>query len=111
MAGKFVLKKNTKDQYYFNLLAGNNQVILSSETYASKENALNGIESVKKNAGKDTNFEKKLSTKGDPFFVLKAPNGQIIGKSEMYSSETAMDKGIASVKSNAPDATVVEEAS
>ncbi len=108
MAGKFDLKKNVKGQYHFNLKAGNNQIILTSETYNSKQGALDGIASVKKNAGKDANFEKKISSKGEPFFVLKAPNGQIIGKSETYSSEAAMENGIASVKTNAPEAAIVE---
>lgn len=46
----------------------------------------------RKNSGADANFERKKSTKGDSFFVLKASNGQTIGKSEMYSSEAAMEK-------------------
>jgi uncharacterized protein YegP (UPF0339 family) len=37
-------------------------------------------------------------------FNLKATNGQVIGTSESYSSEAARDKGIASVKANAPGA-------
>jgi uncharacterized protein YegP (UPF0339 family) len=40
--------------------------------------------------------------------VLKAANNQVIGTSEMYSSEAAMENGISSVKSSAPGA-VVEE--
>lgn len=50
MTGKFVLKKNAHGNYHFNLLATNGQVIATSETYNSKAAALNGIESVKKNA-------------------------------------------------------------
>lgn len=50
MAGKFVLKKGNSGKFHFNLVAGNGQVIATSETYESKASALNGIESVKKNA-------------------------------------------------------------
>jgi hypothetical protein len=50
MSGKFVLKRGAKDGFHFNLLAGNGQVIASSEHYESKASALNGIESVRKNA-------------------------------------------------------------
>ena len=46
MAGKFELKKSKNDKYFFNLLAGNGQIILSSEMYESKASALNGIASV-----------------------------------------------------------------
>jgi uncharacterized protein YegP (UPF0339 family) len=35
--------------------------------------------------------------------VLKAANSQAIGDGEMYCSSAAMEKGVASVKSNAPD--------
>lgn len=106
MSGKFDLKKSTNDQFYFNLKAGNGQVILTSELYKAKASALNGIESVKKNAPLDERYERKVSSKQEPYFVLKAGNGEIIGKSEMYSSNAASENGIESVKTNAPDATV-----
>lgn len=50
MAGKFVLKKGSTGKFHFNLVASNGQVIATSESYESKSAALNGIESVKKNA-------------------------------------------------------------
>ena len=50
MAGKFVLKKGTTGKFHCNLVAGNGQVIATSEAYESRESALKGIESVKTNA-------------------------------------------------------------
>jgi uncharacterized protein YegP (UPF0339 family) len=44
----------------------------------------------------------------EPYFVLKAANGQIIGSSEMYSSASAIENGIASVKANWPGATIAD---
>lgn len=107
--GKFVISKRKNDEYQFNLKAGNGQVILSSEGYASKDGCKNGIESVRKNAPDDGNYDRKESTNGKPYFNLKAGNGQIIGNSEMYESVAARDNGIESVKKNAPDATVEDE--
>ncbi len=101
MAGKFELKKSASGQFMFNLKAANGQVILTSELYREKGSALDGIASVRKHAAAAANFEEKASSKGQPFFVLKAPNGETIGKSEMYASAAAMRKGIASVKANA----------
>jgi len=40
--------------------------------------------------------------------VLKAANSEIIGKSEMYSSAAAMEKGVASVVKNAAEAAIVD---
>jgi uncharacterized protein YegP (UPF0339 family) len=110
MAGKFELNASANGKFYFNLKASNGQIILSSEMYDSRANAENGIASVQKNAADDARYERKKSAKGDPYFVLKAGNGEQIGRSEMYSSETARDNGIESVKTNAPGAAIAEVA-
>ncbi|MFN0254832.1 YegP family protein [Pedobacter ureilyticus] len=106
---KFVISKRTNGEFQFNLKAGNGQVILTSEGYASKANCENGIASVRKNSQDDSKFEKKTASNGKFFFNLKATNGQVIGSSQMYEAEAGRDNGIASVKTNAPEATVVEE--
>ena len=108
MAGKFELKKTESGKYMFNLKAGNGQIILVSQMYESKDSAENGIESVRKNSADDARFERKVAKNGEPFFSLTATNGQNIGKSETYSSESAMENGVESVKTNAPDAEVVD---
>ncbi|OJV52457.1 MAG: hypothetical protein BGO31_07340 [Bacteroidetes bacterium 43-16] len=107
--GKFVIKTAKNGQYYFNLKAGNGQTILSSEMYTTKTACTNGIESVKTNAPKDERYDKKTSSNGKQYFNLIAGNGQVIGTSEQYESSAGMNTGIASVKANAPDASVTEE--
>ena len=108
MAGKFELKKTESGKFMFNLKAGNGQIILVSQMYESKDSAENGIESVRKNSADDARFERKVAKNGEPFFSLTATNGQNIGKSETYSSESAMENGVESEKTNAPDAAVVD---
>jgi len=109
MAGRFVLSTTKDGQYLFNLKAANGQVILTSERYQSRDGAINGIESVRKNAGLDERYERRTASNGDHYFVLKAANHQVIGRSEMYSSPAAMENGIASVKKNAPEATLEDQ--
>ncbi len=109
MAGKFELRTSTDGQYQFHLKASNGQVILASELYTEKRGALNGIESVKRNSPIDERYERKTARNGEPYFVLKASNGQVIGQSETYSSTAAMENGIESVKKNAPDAAVDDQ--
>ena len=106
MAGYFECKPASNGQFMFNLKAGNHEVILTSELYTTKAAYSGGIESVRKNAPIDANFTRKVAKDGSDYFVLVAANHQTIGKSEMYSSAAAMEKGIASVKANAPDAAV-----
>ncbi|WP_417681453.1 YegP family protein [Roseibium sp.] len=104
MAGKFELYQDKAGEYRFRLKAGNGEIILVSEGYKQKASAENGIESVRKNAPTDERYERKDTSSGKPMFNLKATNGQVIGTSESYSSASARDNGIESVKKNAPDA-------
>lgn len=50
MAGKFEIWTDAKGEYRFHLKAGNGEVIATSEGYASKAGARNGIASVQSNA-------------------------------------------------------------
>jgi len=104
--GKFEVKTDKAGKFRFNLKAANGQVILSSQGYESMANCEKGIASVKNNSQEDAQFARKESKRGEPYFDLMATNGQVIGTSEMYSSESAMENGIESVKKNAPDAAI-----
>ena len=106
--GKFEISLRKNGNPQFVLKAGNGRVILASQGYKSKKSCLEGVESVKKNGPLEERFERLVAKNGQPYFNLKASNGQVIGTSEMYSSASAMEKGIASVKNNAADAEVVD---
>lgn len=103
---KFEVYKDRGGEFRFRLKATNGQNILVSEGYKTKSNCLNGIESVRNNSQDDSKYERLESQSGSPYFNLKASNGQVVGTSEMYSSFSAMENGIASVKKNAPGAAI-----
>ena len=105
MSGYYDLKRSG-DQYMFNLKAGNHEVILTSERYTTKASAQDGIASVRQNSPVDARYQLKTASDGSPFFALTGANGQVIGRSEMYSTAAARDKGVASVKANGPTLTV-----
>jgi uncharacterized protein len=50
MAGKFELYKDAAGKFRFRLKASNGELIATGEAYESKSSALNGIDSVKRNA-------------------------------------------------------------
>ena len=121
--GKFVIKQSDAG-CRFNLLAGNGQVICTSQTYSSIDACKNGIESVKTNAPiapiedqtkegfeelTNPKFEVYTDKAGEFRFRLTAKNGQNIAASEGYSQLAGCLNGIESVKNNAPDATIEEE--
>lgn len=105
---KFEIYTDKRGEFRFRLKASNGQAILASEGYKAKSGCTNGIESVRKNSQKDSNYERLQSKSGKPYFNLKASNGQVIGTSEMYESTSGMENGIASVKKNAPNAEISE---
>ena len=109
MAGKFVVFKGKDGQDYFRLKAGNGEVILSSEGYKARKSCENGIESVRKNSQDESRFEIRTAKDGREYFILKAGNGQEIGRSQMYKSGSGCQNGMKSVAKNAADARVVEE--
>ena len=106
--GSFVIAQSKAGKYRFNLRAGNHKVILTSETYESKAAAENGIASVRENAGDDARFERKTAKDGSAYFVLKARNGEVVGKSEMYTNAATRDKGILSIRAHAAQAKIID---
>ena len=108
MAARYVLIRSGQ-QYRFVLKAGNNETILTSELYVSKQGAEGGIQSVRVNSPNDARYERKNAGNGSPMFNLKASNGERIGTSETYSSTTARETGIQSVKTNGPTAPIDDQ--
>ena len=120
--GKFVMK-TTKAGFRFNLLATNGQVIAVSETYATEDACLNGIESVRSSCLGPVEdqtaenfqvlthpkFEVYQDKNGEFRFRLKARNGQIVAVGESYKALDSCLNGVDSIKRNAPDAEVVRE--
>ncbi|MBP5457815.1 MAG: YegP family protein [Paludibacteraceae bacterium] len=121
--GKFVIEKSSNDKFKFNLKAGNNEIIATSQMYASLATCKNGIESVRKNSiaaavedqtvegfetQKNPKWEIYKDAKGEFRFRLKATNGEIIATGEGYKAKAGCLNGIESIKKNAPDAELVE---
>ena len=106
MPSEFQIKKAKNGKHFFNLLASNGEVILTSQMYASKATAKKGIASVQSNAAALDQYEQKTNKAGEHYFVLKAKNQKVIGQSEGYSGTTGMKKGIKSVSTNAPKAKI-----
>ena len=121
--GKFQTKKTANGGFVFNLLAGNGQVVATSEVYNKLGSMLNGIASVQKNAPvagvedqtvenpekiRNPKFEVYADKAGKIRFRLKAANGQVIAVGEAYETKKAALAGVAAGKKNAPGAKVVE---
>ena len=109
MAGTFEIYRDKADKYRFRLKAGDGEIILSSQGYDGRSGCRNGVDSVRRNANDPKRFVKSRSESGTFSFTLLSSNGQVIGTSQTYSSESGRDNGIRSVGRSAPDATVVDQ--
>lgn len=103
---KFQIYTGQNKQFYFRLRAKNGEIILTSEGYTAKSGCQNGIQSVKENAPNDARYQRKTAANGQFYFNLVAANGQVIGTSEMYTSQQGRDNGIEAVKNTAPTAPI-----
>ena len=121
--GYFVFKK-TNTGVKFDLVAGNHEVIATSEVYKSESSCKKGIASVRRNApianledktvepvvtARCPKFEVYTDKAGEYRFRLKATNGEIIAVSEGYKALAGCMNGIESTKKNAADAEIVEQ--
>ncbi|HEX7484416.1 MAG TPA: YegP family protein [Candidatus Saccharimonadales bacterium] len=94
--------------YRFNLLANTNEPLLHSMTYLSKAVALKAIDLVRRLSQSSDAFEARTAKDGQPYFVLKDENGQILGESEFYITEDGRQHAIESARRNAMNATIIE---
>ena len=130
--GVFEITSDSAGKFRFHLKAANGQIIAVSQSYGAKESALTGIASIKKNAPianivdlttaekpmpesthaagiiQDPVFEIQTNAPDKWRFHLKAANGEIIAVSQSYGTKESAQTGIASVKTNAPMAKVID---
>jgi uncharacterized surface protein with fasciclin (FAS1) repeats/uncharacterized protein YegP (UPF0339 family) len=132
VTGVFEVLCDAVGRFRFHLKADNGQIIAVSQSYGTKESALKGIDSIKKNAPiakiadfttggnmpessygtgivQGTVFEIQFNAPDRFRFHLKAANGQIIAVSQSYLSKQSAENGIASVKKNAPMAKIIDQ--
>ena len=106
--GQFEIFKDKGGQFRFHLRASNNEIVLASEAYMTKDSCKKGIESVRRNSAERSKFEILDSRDRKLYFNLHAANGRVIGVSETYKSEDARDNGIRVVRDEAPKAKIVD---
>ena len=85
-------------QWYFRVIANNNEKLLRSEGYTSRAAVEKGIESAKKNGLTASRYKLLESEDGEWLFNLVASNGEIIGTSETYTSKSNAERGLATLK-------------
>ena len=91
---RFELFKGTSGKTYFRLRAGNGEIVLSSQGYASKSAAQAGIDSVIENGIDAQRFDRIHAEDGQVRIRLIANNGAIIANGEPYASSANAERAI-----------------
>jgi uncharacterized protein YegP (UPF0339 family) len=111
-AHSFQIAEASDGEYYFNVVAGNGEVIGTSELYATKSNASRGAKTVRAlvsrtgtspkttPAPKLQRFEVFQGEDHQFYFHLRAGNGEIVLTSEGYTTKASALGGVASVETN-----------
>ncbi|VAW22631.1 hypothetical protein MNBD_ALPHA12-1181 [hydrothermal vent metagenome] len=111
-----------KDNQFAVQFCYNSEIMVWSENYKGKASAQNCIASLKKNApGAPTadltegeeesgyHFEIERSKDGQFYVRFRAPNGEIMVRSETYVAKSSAKNCIQSVMERGPDAPIVDE--
>lgn len=108
MSGTFELRRTANGDFTFRLVSGQGQIIVSSANYKARASARNGIASVRKNALESGRYERRISTAGRHYFILKARNGEPIAQSPMLASVQDVQAAIDLLKQTVTEADVAD---
>ncbi len=108
MPATFELKTNDENQYLFNFLNSQGELILMSSDYDNKEEAVQAIKEVRTGSLMGNQIAASRVPEGDTFFVIKDSTGTIIVKSVLYNSAMMFDNALHTVKDNACVAEIVD---
>ncbi len=103
---KVILKRHKDKEKFSFVFVEDNRTILKSQMYASKRNAMTGINAVMKNASLERRYEVKKSKDGRFYFNLKAANGKVVGTSPLFKTEEELEDAIKLLKEKAFNAPI-----
>lgn len=111
MGAIYEIFEDENNDFRFRLTTDDGATILVSEEFTSKLSCLESIRSAQTVADDDDQFETLETRDGKHYFLLVARDHQIIGSSEMYHCEGAMDDGIDAVMHCATTEQIVDRTS
>jgi hypothetical protein len=104
------LKHATSGEYFFNVVAGNHEIVATSQLYSDEAGAKRGVETVKRiAAGRVDRSDAQTGARFDTFkreadskhfFRLVAANGETVLHSQPYQQSQGVKRGITSIRRN-----------
>jgi uncharacterized protein YegP (UPF0339 family) len=91
---RFELFAGEDGRSYFRVRAGNGEIVLGSQAYASKQGAQKGIASVLSNGADARSYEVFEANDGAWGVRLVAKNGEIVARGELYASKSNANRAV-----------------
>lgn len=85
----YELKRATNGMFIVSLKGEQHEVLFTSGPFSKKSSALEVIEAARLHGANERGFELKRAVSGNPFFVLKATQDRVLGRSALFESEGA----------------------
>lgn len=104
---KFIVCKNSINNYQFDLVTGRGKVLLRSRGWVNRELCLEAIKSIQQLADMNHHYMRKEAEDGR-FYILMEGQGKPLGFSQMFSTPEALEHSIKMVKSQAPMASLLD---
>lgn len=95
--GRFEVFRGLSGKYFFHLRAKNGEIVLQSQAYTTKASAAAGVASVQSNGLLAARYSVLAAVDGRFYFTMKAANGQVIARSQLYSTKSNADRGVQTV--------------
>ncbi len=106
--GKWIIEKESDNEFVSKLLASNGEVMLTSEIYASEEGARKGVETIIRSVIAD-NFTIYQDKNNNYYFKIRSLNKRLVCVGEIYKSKDSCVKAYQSVKRIAESSPIVGE--
>ncbi len=90
MYGKFIVFRSERERYKFNFTYGLSGTILNSEYHLSLQQIMHTINQTKLLSAEEAYYEKKVTTDGRYYFILRSDDWDILATSEIYEKVSDM---------------------
>ena len=104
---KFIVCKNSINNYQFDLVTGKGKVLLRSRGWVNRDLCLQAIKSIQEIADLNHHYLRKQAEDGQ-FYILMQDKNSPLGFSQMFSTPEALEHSIKMVKSQAPTASLLD---
>ncbi len=102
------IKKTATNTFEFSVKSDSGKVLLKSIPFTDEQTVNETVNSLPKTVSTIKSFERKTNFNGQFLFELKNPQGSIIGRSGLYSSEAGMENGIKNLNNRIQNQIVIK---